>query len=102
VLALSWGDVDWGGPLDADLSVALTARARQLKFVELPVPLSADPAGRLPRCRRISAKRREHRGKCATKHVYRLCKAATIQEVVSDPSGSLGDLKLKELVAGER
>jgi hypothetical protein len=32
--------LDIGGPLDVDLSVALAARARQLKFVELPVPLT--------------------------------------------------------------
>ena len=32
--------LDIGGPLDVDLSVALTAKAGQLKFAELPVELS--------------------------------------------------------------
>lgn len=32
--------MDVGGPLDVDLGVALAARAGQLKFSELPVPLS--------------------------------------------------------------
>jgi hypothetical protein len=39
--------LDIDGPLDVDLSVALAARAGQLKFVELPVPLSEAEAIRI-------------------------------------------------------
>jgi hypothetical protein len=36
-----------GGPLDLDVSVALAARAGQLKFTELPVPISRAEALRI-------------------------------------------------------
>jgi hypothetical protein len=39
--------MDIDGPLDVDLSVALAARAGQLKFAELPVPLSQAEAIRI-------------------------------------------------------
>jgi hypothetical protein len=39
--------MDIDGPLDVDLSVALATRAGQIKFVELPVPLSDAEAIRI-------------------------------------------------------